>query len=307
MSGAAAAGAARCGRAQGDPRSARANALQPYRCGQAAGHHVPRAALPDGAARASRTNSIPKAERRACAQPLRMNSSPRCRKNCASIRRAGQRRTVHSFAQLRRAARGLRDRSRSSSTTSACRRANSAVPASSSSSPTASIRRRTRSTLDRGRESVRSLPDPARRRADPVRAVREARVARRRIELEGRDALQRFLDRNRNGRHGRGAVHGGRSTDGSPPLRARCRRATRSATSPAIPTWRRGERPIPGPHFDWARYRALLKNKAEPQRARRTPRKSRNRTARNAKAAKKTKTRLRTAKAPRRHRKSQRT
>lgn len=68
-----------------------------------------------------------------------------------------------------------------------------------------------------------------------------------------------------------------------------------------------GRKTDPGPHFDWARYRALLKNKAEPQRARREPRKSRNRTARNAKAAKKTKTRLRTAKAPRRHRKSQRT
>jgi AmpD protein len=62
-----------------------------------------------------------------------------------------------------------------------------------------------------------------------------------------------------------------------------------------------GRKTDPGPYFDWARYRALLKNKAEPQRTRRTPRKSRNRTARNAK---KTKTRFRTAKAPRRHRKS---
>ena len=40
-----------------------------------------------------------------------------------------------------------------------------------------------------------------------------------------------------------------------------------------------GRKTDPGPHFDWARYRALLKNKAEPQRTRRTPRKSRNRTA----------------------------
>jgi AmpD protein len=62
-----------------------------------------------------------------------------------------------------------------------------------------------------------------------------------------------------------------------------------------------GRKTDPGPHFDWARYRALLKNKAEPQRTRRTPRKSRNRTAKNAK---KTKTRFRTAKAPRRQSKS---
>ena len=62
-----------------------------------------------------------------------------------------------------------------------------------------------------------------------------------------------------------------------------------------------GRKTDPGLHFDWARYRALLKNKAEPQRTRRTPRKSRNRTARNAK---KTKTRFRTAKAPRRQSKS---
>ena len=62
-----------------------------------------------------------------------------------------------------------------------------------------------------------------------------------------------------------------------------------------------GRKTDPGPYFDWARYRALLINKAEPQRTRRTPRKSRNRTAKNAK---KTKTRFRTAKAPRRQSKS---
>ena len=42
-----------------------------------------------------------------------------------------------------------------------------------------------------------------------------------------------------------------------------------------------GRKTDPGPHFDWARYRALLKDKAEPQRTRRTPRKSRNRTAKS--------------------------
>lgn len=35
----------------------------------------------------------------------------------------------------------------------------------------------------------------------------------------------------------------------------------------------------PGPYFDWARYRSMLDHKAEPQRTRRTPGKSRNRSA----------------------------
>jgi N-acetyl-anhydromuramoyl-L-alanine amidase len=55
-----------------------------------------------------------------------------------------------------------------------------------------------------------------------------------------------------------------------------------------------GRKSDPGPRFDWARYRAMLKDEAEPQRTRRTQTKSRNRTA------KKTRTKLRTAKAPRR-------
>lgn len=62
-----------------------------------------------------------------------------------------------------------------------------------------------------------------------------------------------------------------------------------------------GRKTDPGPHFDWARYRALLKNKAEPQRTRGTPRKNRNRNAKSAR-----KTRLRIAKAPRRKIKSKR-
>jgi len=41
-----------------------------------------------------------------------------------------------------------------------------------------------------------------------------------------------------------------------------------------------GRKGDPGPHFDWARYRRMLKDKAEPQRTRRTQRKNRNRTAR---------------------------
>ena len=61
-----------------------------------------------------------------------------------------------------------------------------------------------------------------------------------------------------------------------------------------------GRKSDPGPRFDWARYRAMLNAKAEPQRTRRTRRNSRNRTAKNAKAAKKTRTKLRTAKTPRR-------
>jgi N-acetyl-anhydromuramoyl-L-alanine amidase len=65
-----------------------------------------------------------------------------------------------------------------------------------------------------------------------------------------------------------------------------------------------GRKTDPGPYFDWARYRALLITKAEPQRTRRTPRKDRNRTVKNATAAKKTITRLRTARTPARHRKS---
>ena len=60
-----------------------------------------------------------------------------------------------------------------------------------------------------------------------------------------------------------------------------------------------GRKSDPGPRFDWARYRAMLNAKAEPQR--RTQRKNRNRTAKNAK---RTNTELRTAKTPRRQRKS---
>jgi len=40
-----------------------------------------------------------------------------------------------------------------------------------------------------------------------------------------------------------------------------------------------GRKTDPGPYFDWARYRALLKSKAEPQRTRTTPGKSRKRAA----------------------------
>jgi AmpD protein len=43
-----------------------------------------------------------------------------------------------------------------------------------------------------------------------------------------------------------------------------------------------GRKSDPGPSFDWARYRAMLKDKAEPQRTRRTQRKNGNRTARAA-------------------------
>src|SRR5947207_3014748 len=45
----AAAGLSRSRRAPGDQRSARKDALQPYRGGEVAGHHVSRDALPDGA------------------------------------------------------------------------------------------------------------------------------------------------------------------------------------------------------------------------------------------------------------------
>ena len=44
-------GVPRPGGARGDPRSARQDALQPHRRGQAPRHHLPRPALPDGAAR----------------------------------------------------------------------------------------------------------------------------------------------------------------------------------------------------------------------------------------------------------------
>lgn len=51
-----------------------------------------------------------------------------------------------------------------------------------------------------------------------------------------------------------------------------------------------GRKSDPGPHFDWGRYRALLKDQAEPQGTRRTPLKNRNRSAttprRQAKARK---------------------
>ncbi len=40
-----------------------------------------------------------------------------------------------------------------------------------------------------------------------------------------------------------------------------------------------GRKSDPGPRFDWARFRAMLNEKAEPQRTRRTQRKNRNRTA----------------------------
>ena len=46
----AAAGLPRSRRARGDQRGAREDALQPHGGGEAAGHHVPRDALPDGAA-----------------------------------------------------------------------------------------------------------------------------------------------------------------------------------------------------------------------------------------------------------------
>jgi AmpD protein len=61
-----------------------------------------------------------------------------------------------------------------------------------------------------------------------------------------------------------------------------------------------GRKSDPGPLFDWARYRAMVDAKAEPQRTRRARRNNKIRTAR------KTGTTVRTAKTPRRQRKSKR-
>jgi AmpD protein len=72
-----------------------------------------------------------------------------------------------------------------------------------------------------------------------------------------------------------------------------------------------GRKSDPGPSFDWARYRGMLEvsrqdaktprksnHKAEPQRTRRAQRKNGNRTAKNAKAAKRPRTNLRIGKIP---------
>ena len=78
-----------------------------------------------------------------------------------------------------------------------------------------------------------------------VRALREARVARRRVELERARALQRLLGRHRARRHRRHAVRRRAVHDARAAREGTARAAIRSPTSSATATSRRDARPIP--------------------------------------------------------------
>ena len=97
----------------------------------------------------------------------------------------------------------------SSSTASRCRRANSAGRYRAPVHQHASIRWRIPLRGDRRLARVRALPRAPRRRADPVRVLPRARLARGASALAGARALQRFFHRHRARRHRRPCLRGG--------------------------------------------------------------------------------------------------
>ena len=99
----------------------------------------------------------------------------------------------------------------------------------------------------RGLDGLGAFPDPPRRRAGPVRVVRRARLARRRVALAWPRRLQRLLDRHRARRARRRGLRGRAVRRPRAPPAAASRGAIRSLPWPATSTSRRAARTIPAP------------------------------------------------------------
>ena len=107
------------------------------------------------------------------------------------------------------------------------------------------------------RAGVGALPDPSHGRIAAVRALHEARLARRSVRLARAQRLQRLLHRHRTGGHGRCALHRG-AIPRAGRTRARAAAAYPIADIAGHCDIAPARKTDPGPSFDWPRFRSAI-------------------------------------------------